>query len=168
MTAGLPLAARTQGAAPAPLTRTQVIAAAKEIMAAARYATLVTLDADGRPQARVVDPAAAEPDLTIWVATNPLTRKVAEVRRDGRVTMLYFNANAGEYVTVAGTATLVSDSAAKVQHWKAAWASFYMSGPRGDDYVLIRVKATHLEVVSPKRHVSSDPKTWRPTIVDLP
>ena len=137
-------------------------------MHAARYATLVSLDGQGRPQARIVDPAAPERDLTIWIATNPLTRKVTEIRRDRRVTLLYFNTAAGEYVTVLGTAKLVSDSIAKLQHWKADWAPFYKRGPRGDDYVLIRVRPTRLEVVSPSHNVVSDPKTWRPAIIDLP
>jgi len=66
------------------------------------------------PQARIVDPFAPEADFTIWVATNPLTRKVAEIRQDPRVTLLYFNAAAAEYVTVLGTATLVSDSASRL------------------------------------------------------
>jgi general stress protein 26 len=105
--------------------------------------------------------------MTIWIATNPLTRKVEEIRRDGRVTLLYFNASANEYVTVIGRATLVTDSVAKIAHWKSDWAPFYKSGPRGSDYTLIRIKPSRLEVVSPNRHVMSDPKTWRPVIIDL-
>ena len=148
--------------------RTEIIAAAKEVMKAARYATLVTIGELSRPQARIVDPATPEQDLTIWIATNPLTRKVTEIRNDGRVTLLYFNATGGEYVTVLGMAALVSDSSTKIRHWKADWAPFYKSGPRGADYLLIRVKPTRLEVVSPARKIVGDPKTWRPVIVDLP
>lgn len=149
-------------------TRAQIIAAATDVMKAARYATLISIGSDGRPQARIVDPAPPEPDLTIWIATNPLTRKVGEIRHDGRVTLLYFNTALGEYVTVLGTAILVTDSTAKVKHWKSDWAPFYKSGPRGSDYVLIRVKPSRLEVVSPSHKVVSDPKTWLPVSVDLP
>jgi general stress protein 26 len=39
--------------------------------------------------------------------------------------LLYFNAAAAEYVTVLGTATLVTDSAEKARHWKEEWAAFY-------------------------------------------
>ena len=149
-------------------TRAQIISAATDVMKAARYTTLVTLGADGRPQARIVDPAAPEKDLTIWIATNPLTRKVSEIQHDGRVTLLYFDSKLGEYVTVIGTATLVTDSASKVQHWKADWAPFYKSGPRGSDYELIRVKPSRFEVVSPTHKITSDPKTWLPASIDLP
>jgi general stress protein 26 len=166
--AALPASASAQAAKLPSPTRAQIVAAAADVMKAARYTTLITLGADGRSQARIVDPATPEPDLTIWIATNPLTRKVAELQRDGRVTLLYFNTALGEYVTVLGTATLVTDSTAKVKHWKSDWAPFYKSGPRGSDYLLIRVKPTHLEVVSPSHKIVSDPKTWLPASVDLP
>lgn len=68
--------------------RPDVIKAAKEVMAKARYCALVTIGDDGHPQARVVDPFAPEDDLTVWVATNPLTRKVGQIKRDARVTVL--------------------------------------------------------------------------------
>lgn len=51
---------------------------ALSLMQRARYATLVTVGDSGQPQARIADPRAPESDMTIWVATNPLTRKVNE------------------------------------------------------------------------------------------
>ena len=148
-------------------SRSQVIDAARSVIRDARYATFVTIDASGQPQARIVDPATPDTDMTIWIATNPLTRKVADVRRDGRVTLLYFNAPASEYVSVIGTASLVTDTTTRQRHWKADWAPFYRAGPRGPDYVLIQVKPRRLEVVSAKHNVNSDPRTWKPTIVDF-
>lgn len=168
LVAGLPTPAAAQAANSSAPTRAQIITAATDVMRAARYTTLITLGSDGRPQARIVDPAAPDKDLTIWIATNPLTRKVSEIQHDGRVTLLYFNAALGEYVTVLGAATLVSDSTAKVKHWKSEWAPFYKSGPRGSDYLLIRVKPSRFEVVSPSHKINSDPKTWLPASVDLP
>jgi general stress protein 26 len=115
-----------------------------------------------------VDPFAPDSAFVIWIATNPLTRKVTEIRRDSRVTLLYFNAAADEFVTVLGTATLVADSSEKAQHWKAEWAAFYKDGPRGDSYLLIRVRPTRLEVVSPRHGLTNDPRTWRPVVLDMP
>ena len=157
-----------QAAQPVAPPRARVIAAAKDVMKASRYATLVTIGDKGQPQARIVDPAAPAPEMTIWIATNALTRKVTEIRHDPRVTLLYFNSAGGEYVTVIGTATLVSDSAEKVRHWKPDWAPFYKRGPTGEDYLLIRVRPMRLEVVSPGRGMVSDPKTWSPVVVDIP
>ena len=148
--------------------RSEVLAAANEIMQAARYCTLVTIGPGGQPQARIVDPFPPDPDLTIWIATNPLTRKVAEIRRDPRVTLLYFNPATFEYVTVVGTVVLDTDSRHKAEHWKPEWAALYQDQNRGDDYQLLRVKPSRLEVVSVRRGIRNDPKTWRPVSLDVP
>jgi len=148
--------------------RAQVIAAAKDIMQQARYCTLITIGPDGQPQARIVDPFLPDVDLAIWIATNPLTRKVQEIRRDPRVTLLYFSPATFEYVTVLGTAVLDTDAAQKAAHWKAEWAALYKDQNRGEDYLLLRVKPSRLEVVSTRRGINNDPQTWRPVTVDLP
>lgn len=164
----LPGAAAAQDAPPGTPPRARVIAAATDVMQTARYATLITIGDDGHPQARIVDPFAPDEEFTIWIATNPLTRKVGEIGRDPRVTLLYFNPAAAEYVTVLGTATLVADSAERARHWKEEWTAFYKDGPRGDDFLLIRVQPTRLEVVSPRHGLVNAPGTWRPVLVDMP
>ncbi len=80
-----------QPAAPAAPSREAILAAAKSIIKTARYATLTTLDESGAPAARIVDPFPPEQELTIWVATNSRTRKAAQLARDGRVTLTYFD-----------------------------------------------------------------------------
>lgn len=154
-------------AASAQPSRADIITAATDIMRLARYCTLVTIGADGRPQARIVDPFAPEGDLTIWIATNPLTRKVQDIRRDPRVTLLYFNQAKAEYVTVLGTAQIETDGRLKASHWKTEWTGLYKDDNRGDDYVLLRVQPTRIEVSSVERGLRNDEKTWRPLIVDL-
>lgn len=162
-----PAALAAQGT-PADTTRARIIAAAADVMQSARYATLITIGEEGRPQARIVDPFAPESGLTIWIATNALTRKVQEIRADPRVTLLYFNATASEYVTLLGRAELVTDSAARAHHWKEDWTSFYKDRNRGSDYLLIRVRPFRIEISSPRHHLMNDPVTWRPVILDLP
>src|SRR5450830_1699939 len=126
--------------------RAQVIAAAKDIMQEARYCTLITIGPGGQPQARIVDPFLPDSNLTIWIATNPLTRKVKEIRHDPRVTLMYFSATTFEYVTVLGTAVLDTNSRDKAGHWKPEWATMYKNQNRGADYMLVRVKTSRLEV----------------------
>lgn len=152
---------------PDPPSRSVIIAAAKTVMAKARYATLVTLDGHGEPQARVVDPFAPDEDLTIWIATNALSRKVQQVSADHRATLLYFDAASQHYVTLIGAAALVRDPQEKAKHWKDEWVAFYKDTYRGDDYVLIRVTPARLEVVAASLGMTSDPATWRPVVLDL-
>jgi general stress protein 26 len=145
-----------------------VVAAARDVMQRARYATFVTVGDGGQPQARIVDPLVPDADLTIWVGTNPVTRKVAELKRDGRVTMMYFDTKTNEYATIIGRADVVSDRAEKTRHWKAEWGPFYKKGPSGDDFVLIRVRPSRIEIVSPTHKLVNDSLTWRPVSVTLP
>lgn len=73
-----------EGTAP---PRAEVSKAARDVMEKARYCALITIGDDGHPQARVVDPFAPEEDLTVWIATNPVTRKVGQITQDPRVTL---------------------------------------------------------------------------------
>jgi len=164
------LAAPT-AAQPAPRAapdRAKVLEAAREVMQKARYATLVTLGEDGHPQARVVDPFAPEAGLTVWIATSAVTRKVEQVRRDPRVTLLYFEPASEAYVTILGRAEAVSDPAEKARRWKDEWAPFYKDKNRGDDYLLLRVKPIRLEITSEAHGLMNDPQTWLPVIIDFP
>lgn len=149
-------------------SRDAVLTAAREIMIATRYATLVTNGAGGQPQARIVDAFGPDTSLTVWIATNALTRKVAELKKDPRLTLLYFSPVTFEYVTMQGKATFSTDSRDRQDHWKRDWSALYKDEWRGADYLLIKVKPTHVEVVSQRRGINNDPVTWRPVSVDIP
>ncbi|MCC7242314.1 MAG: pyridoxamine 5'-phosphate oxidase family protein [Acidobacteria bacterium] len=167
-TVGLPDTLPAQATQADPPPRAQVISAAAGIMQAAHFATLITIGEDGQPQARIVDPFIPEADLTIWIATKPITRKASQIRRDPRVTLLYFDTTVFEYVTVFGKAELVADSAEKARLWKDQWGGLYKDKNHGSDYALIRVRPWRLEVVSPSHGLRGDSTTWRPVILDLP
>ena len=152
---------------PAVPSREAVVAAARTVIAKARYATFTTLDERGAPQARIVDPFAPEGELTVWIGTNSRSRKVGQVSRDERVTLTYFDREAQHYVTIVGMATLVRDLTAREAHWKDEWKGFYPNGFRGDEYLLIRVDPIQLEVVAPGLGMTNDPVTWRPVTVEM-
>lgn len=163
----LPTAAPAQNP-PTGEERARIIDAARELMRQAGLAGFITVGDDGHPQARVVDAFPPEADMTIWIATNPVTRKVAQVRRDPRVTLLYTDPGGTGYVTILGTAAVVDDSLEKARHWKEAWSPFYQDKNRGDDYVLIRVTPQRLQIVSYAHGLLNDPKTWRPVALEFP
>ena len=146
----------------------EVIRAAHKIMNAAHHCALVTIGADGQPQARMMDPFPPEPGLIVWMATNPATRKALEIDRDARVTLVYFDPEDPGYVTLLGTARLVDDPAERRVRWKAEWEDYYPGGPGGDDYTLIEFAPTRLEVVSLRQRIADDPLAWKPAIVELP
>ncbi|MCA0374360.1 MAG: pyridoxamine 5'-phosphate oxidase family protein [Gemmatimonadetes bacterium] len=138
---------------------------ARRIVAAARYAALVTLDERGAPRARVVQPIAPTAEWVVWFATNPRTRKVQDIARDGRVVLQWFDAASFSYVSLNGRARVVRDRAEKAAHWDRAWDAFYAD--RDTSVVLIEVRADELEVVSEKDGVTGDKATWRPPVLPI-
>jgi general stress protein 26 len=160
--------AAAQTPRPAQHSRADIIAAARDVVQKARYCTLVTIGEDGQPQARIVDPLAPDANFTIWIGTNPLTRKVNQIRRDARVTLLCFDAASSSYVTMLGRGALVTDSAEKQKHWKDDWARIYPGGARSTDFMLIQVSPSRLEIVSDSRGMIGDQKTWAPLAIDFP
>ena len=151
----------------APPDRAQVVSAAREVMKQARYASLVTISADGQPQARIIDPSGPDPDFTVWIATNPESRKVGQLRQNARATLLYFDRATESYVTLLGSATLVTDPAEKERHWQPQWAPHYPQGPRSAQLMLIRFTSRTVEIVSAPHKLQGDPKTWRPVVLNL-
>jgi general stress protein 26 len=160
--------AAAQPGAPSPPDRDAILAAARTIMQAARYCAVITVDADGRPQARAIDAFAPEPDMSVWFATNPKSRKVAQIERDPRVTLYYFDSSDPDagYVTLFGRARLVNDEAEKARRWKKGWEAFWPNRDAG--YLLVEVTPERLEVSSPKLGIASDPMTWAPASTTFP
>lgn len=164
---GLSSLAQVPAQKPGSPERSEVIKAAREIMQKARFCTFITVGEDGHPQARILDPFPPEGDLTVWVATNPLTRKAGQIKKDSRVTLLYYDPASMSYVTLLGKAEIVDDPAEKEKHWKEEWASQYKDKNKGAGYMLVRVKSFRLEIVSMGRGLANDPKTWRPVVLEL-
>lgn len=146
-----------------PLSRDELIAAARETMLTVRYCALITQDSSGRPQARTLDPFPPDENMVVWLGTNPRSRKVAAIRRNSRVTLYYFDREAQAYVTIYGSAQLVNDPKAKLKWWKDEWKEFYPD--RTKDYLLIRVTPKKLEVVNVKKGIVGDPHSWKPPSV---
>ena len=165
LVATLPSAAAAQALQP---SRAAVIAAATDIIEKAHYCTFVTIGEDGQPQARIVDPIAPDASFTIWFATNPLTRKVNQVRRNPKVTVLCFDTSTSSYVTVLGRGDLVTEPVEKRRPWKADWAAIYPKGAGSDEFMLIRITPARVEIVSESRGMIGDAKTWRPLSIDFP
>ncbi len=145
------------------LDRESLIATAREIMKTARYCALITLDSAGRPRARTMDPFPPDEQMIVWLGTNPKSRKVAEIRRNHRVTLYYFDRQDQAYVTISGRARIVHDPREKAKHWKDEWKDFYPD--REQNYLLIAVTPEKLEVISQKQGIIGNSVTWTPPAV---
>lgn len=145
--------------------RTKYINTAKEIMNNSGNCALITLDKEGRPRVRVMDPFSPEEDLTVWLGTNPKSRKVDQIRNDPRVSLYYYDQDAVGYVMIEGIAQLVDDIKEKETRWKANWDAFYPN--RNEDYLLIKIIPNWMEVISYKHGIMGDSITWKPPIINI-
>ena len=142
-----------------------LLSAAREMMAAAKYCTLITLDTTGSPSARTMDPFAPDENMVIWLGTNGNSKKVKEINRDARVTLFYQAANGVGYVLIKGHAFLVDDPQKKQTYWKKEWERFYAG--QKEAYTLIKVVPDRLEIIDYSKGIFGDPKTWAAPFVEF-
>ena len=141
----------------------KIFDAAHEIMNEAETCALVTIDEEGRPRIRTMDPFTPENDLIIWMGTNPRSRKVRQIMREPRVTLYFLDNDATGYVMFHGLAELINDPKLKKVYWKEEWKDYYPN--INNDYMLIKVIPIWIEVLSPKRGINNDPYTWEPPVL---
>jgi len=143
----------------------KILKAARTIIDSAYYGTFISLDTYGQPKARIMEPFKPGQHFEIYLATNPRSRKVKEIKNNPVASMHYFDKLRVGYVSLYGKAYLVNDDSLKQKLWKAGWERFYKN--RDDDYMLIRFEPDYLEVISIPEGLTGDDQTWMPSRVDL-
>lgn len=146
-------------------SRAELLEIAREVVEAAAFVSLATLDDEGYPAVRAMDPLPPDEDWVVWLATNPGSRKVEQLRARPRVALHYLVEGVPAYVTLIGRARLVDDPETKARHWKESWTPFYPD--RGESVLLIEVTPIRLEVVSESHGAPGDPETWRAHVVEF-
>lgn len=157
----IPFISFSQNLLPKDSANIRLMTVAKEIMIAAGTCALITLDEEGRPRVRAMDPFLPESDFTVWFGTNPKSRKVNQIKKNPKVTLYYLDSDSSGYVMIHGTAQLVDDQKEKEKHWKEEWEAFYPNRPEG--YLLIKVTPDWMEVISVSHGIAGDAITWQPT-----
>jgi len=159
----IPFKSFSQNIDPNNVSNIKIKNAAREIMTAAGTCALITLDEEGRPRVRVMDPFLPESDFTVWFGTNPKSRKVNQIKKNPKVTLYYLDSDASGYVMIHGKAQLVDDQKVKEKRWKDEWEAFYPNKPEG--YILIKVSPEWMEVISYTHGILGDPTTWQPPVI---
>lgn len=147
---------------PAGSNHTETLQAAREIMLTGTC-TLVTVNANAQPFARVMDPLDPDENFVVWLATNPLSRKLLHIDTNSNVVLHYVDQFDNGYVSLYGTAELIRDSTVLRKQWKPEWDQFYKN--RNTDCVLIKVKPVRVEVINYKAGITGDSVTWQPAVV---
>ena len=142
------------------------VEAARAIAQAAQWAFLITVDRDGQPQSRLMQPFAPDPDFEIWLGTTAGSRKVEQLRHNPRATLSYLDPKGPDYLTLIGAARVVDAVNAKRAHWREGWEKFFPGGPDGPEYVVIAFTPARIELVSNTHGIAHEPASPAPAIVE--
>jgi len=143
----------------------KIMQKADAVIQSAYYTTLITLDKNNQPRARIVEPFLPDKNFVVWMATNPKSRKVNQLKHNSTTTLHYFDKSKLAYVSLMGNAFLVNDDSIKKRIWKDGWEKFYPN--RKKDYLLIQFIPKTLELISITDGFTGDKNTWKPHKVSL-
>lgn len=133
-----------------------VVRAARATMRRARYCILATAG-DAGIAARALQPFPPDDRFTVWMGTSPRSRKVAQLRRDPRATLVYQDEGRGACVVLAGRAEVVDAPEERARRFMPLHLAFFPAGPAGDDYVLLRFVPERIEVWDAGRGIAPAP-----------
>ncbi len=153
----------SQETAPKEFSKETLLNAARDIIEGVGTCALITLDENGLPSVRVMDPFLPESDFTIWLGTNPKSRKVNQIKNNPKVTLYYLDKNSSGYVVIHGTAKLINDQVSKDKWWKTEWDAYYPN--KTDAYQLIKISPERMEVISYTHNIIGNPSTWEVPVV---
>jgi general stress protein 26 len=130
---------------------------ARKLIGDVTFCVAVTQGAGGDANARIVQPRPLCDDWTVDVLTNRRCRKVREVERTGRLTLLYQHDKDRSYVSLVGPAEIVDDVDFKRSVWTEAHYRWNPGGPEDPATVYLRLMTERIELWSAVHNVMPEP-----------
>ncbi len=127
--------------------------------------TLITVDREGFPRARVLEDHNPYEGFEFWFATNSHTRKIAEIEGHPNVCIMYQPPSMAGYICIMGTARIRTDEQGRRFVWREEWAKYY-DGPMASDFVPIQVIPSRIEFYDANIGALAD-DGFGPVAVDL-
>ncbi len=145
----------------------RLLAGAAEAIASVRYCWLVTAaetrGVNSRPMGRLPrDPGESE--WKIRFITDGRSRKVSDIRRDGKVAVVFQRDPDDAYVTLIGTATLRGDASEVRRRWKNAYNIYFPTEQDRANAAFIEVDVERMELWI--RGVTPEPFGLHPTVLE--
>ena len=110
----------------------------------------------------MVQPIIDFDTFIIWLGTNPTLRKIKEIEKNPNVTLAFGNDRENANLIIYGKASIVREVQERRKRWIGSWLLFFPSGPRGDDFVLIRVEPSEMELMNFKKNIVPEPFGLKP------
>lgn len=147
------------------VSRDTILVAAREIISQTTYCALATIDENGQPQVRTMNPFPPNAELITWFATSRDSRKVKEIRNNPKVCVYYADhMNAKGYVSITGKAEVIDDKELLIKMKREYWNGM---ANWQEIFVLIRIVPETIEVINYKHGLNNDPQTFRAPSIKL-
>jgi general stress protein 26 len=127
----------------------------------------ITVDRNGDANARTVNTSKPNDDWTLHFMTDRRTRKFGEIERSDRMTMVYDDLSGGSYVSLVGSARIISDPVLKQAIWQPHSVSWPAAGPTDPNAVVVEFTAERIETWNTPEGVVPDPRNglWAAVLV---
>ena len=140
---------------------------AREMLNKSKYCFLISNSERNWPTARMVQPIVELDTFVIWFGTNPTLRKIKEIKENPFVTIAFGKESENANLIIYGKATIEKNIREKVKHWIGSWLLFFPSGPRGEDFVSIRVEPLEMEIMNFKKYIVAEPFGLKPIKLNI-
>lgn len=101
-------------------------------------AMLITSSESHPFHARPMEIAWLDPDCQVWFYTSRSSPKIGEIKQDDHA-LLTFQKDHSKYLTLTGTADIVTDRTRIEALWKESFRSWFPEGVADPDLVLVRI-----------------------------
>ena len=143
----------------------RLLALARKLITDLTFCVAVTQGEGGDANARVVQPRPLGADWSVDVLTNRRCRKVREIERTGRLTLLYQHDQDRSYVSLVGRAEIVDDVAFKCSVWTPAHDRWNPAGPEDPATIFVRLITERIELWSAVHDVMPAPAGYSAAIL---
>ena len=121
------------------------------------YGFLITAGDAGSPHARLVQHVGIDDDLSVWIGTSPMSRKVRDIHRASSATYAVEDRASFAAVVLSGEAVIEASLEQRLARWTDGFKTFFPGGPGGDDFVLVHLVPDEIELIDFAHGVHPEP-----------
>jgi general stress protein 26 len=124
----------------------------RKLIKGVRTAMLTTVAADGSFRSRPMRPVQGRFEGELWFFVTTDSQVAADVREHGRVNVLFVDPGDDLYVSINGTASVVTDRERIDSMWKPGLKRWLPKGKKDQDLALLRVVVDNAEHFDGKKN----------------
>jgi general stress protein 26 len=116
-----------------------------ELIKGIHICMMTTAAADGSFDSRPMATQKTEFDGTLWFLTKGESGKVAEIRNDDHIGLMYSNPDDHSYVAIKGVASVSQDKARIHQLWNPMFKAWFPEGEDDPSITVLKVEVTEAQ-----------------------